>query len=255
MRRLLDKIHRRLIRMRLQPMRVFCFHQVSDEYEPMYGGIENWTETEHFKQHILALKKKYKFISISDALSHLKNDTFRNKHYAVLTCDDGYQCVLKLLPWLEQQQVPITLFINVQYLDGVSYDPWFDNHWKEVPFVKKRSLLQNMYIHWNHLQTELLFSENVTLAMHGMGHDDVSGMGKEAFILYIDQCVDLLGRHARFKPFFAYPWGRHSSYNDKVLKKKGIIPVYCDGKSNYRFDGAIHREWIDGEKFEEQDEF
>lgn len=232
--------------MRVQPIRVFCFHQVSDTYEPLYGGMENWTETEQFKQHILALKKKYKFISITDALSHLKNDTFRNKQYVVMTCDDGYQCVLSLLPWLEQQQVPITLFISVQYLDGVSYDPWFDGHWKEVSFEKKQSLLQNMYIHRNHLQTELLCSENVTLAMHGMEHDDVSGMGKEAFSSYVDKCVNLLGGHVRFKPFFAYTWGRHSIVTDKVLREKGITPVYCDGMANYDYDGVIHRIWIDG---------
>ena len=245
-----QRIRKRLLRMRLQPIRVFCFHQVSDEYEPLYGGIENWTQSERFKQNIAALKKKYSFIPLSEALDHLRQDTFRLKRLAVLTCDDGYQSVMNLLPWLEYQKVPITLFISVKYLDGVSYDPWFDSCWEKQSSEERDELLKKMYFHWSHLKDSVVCSSNVTLALHGNGHDDVSGMEENEFGKYVDDCVPYLDNHPRFIPFYAYTWGRHSAINDRVLRARGIIPVCCDGKDNYVYSGLIHRVWMDGDRFE-----
>lgn len=244
------KVHRRLLKIRLRPIRVLCFHQVSDVYEPLYGGVENWTQTEQFKRNILVLKSKYSFISLYDALGHLRHDIFRLKRYAVLTCDDGYQNVVGVLPWLEQQGVPITLFISVKYLDGVSYDSWFDSCWEGIGLEKKNVLLQNMYLHWSHLKDPNLFTNNVNVALHGIGHDDVSIMNESEFSKYVDKGVLSLGCHTRFIPFFAYTWGRHSAMNDKVLLDKGIIPVCCDGMDNYKYEGLIHRVWIDGRRLE-----
>lgn len=235
--------------MRFQPIQVFCFHQVSEQYEPIYGGIENWTNNAQFKKNIIELKKRFVFISINDALNHLRHDLFRFKRYAVLTCDDGFQCVLDLLPWFEEQKIPIALFLSLKYLDGNSYDTWFDSCWKEVPEGGKKLLLGSMYFYWNHLSIEPVCSGNVTLAIHGLGHDDVSKLNEREFSSYVDECVSLLGRHPRYKPFYAYTWGRHSSENDKVLKRKNIIPVYCDGMNNYGFDGAVQRVWVDGDRF------
>lgn len=244
------KIHRRLTKMRLQPVRVFCFHQVSDRYEPMYGGIENWTNTDQFKKSLIELKKKYFFVSIDEALKHLRHDVVRIKHYAVLTCDDGYQCVLDVLPWLREQGIPITLFLSMRYLDGKSYDPWFDSCWKELSEGEKARLLESMYFHWDHLKTKEICSENVTLGIHGLDHDDVSGLDESVFGSYVDKCVSMLSGHPRYRPYYAYTWGHHSSENDQVLKSRNIIPVYCDGVNNYGFDGAVHRVWVDGDRFE-----
>lgn len=245
-----NKVRRRVLKMRLQPIRVFCFHQVSDEYEPLYGGVENWTKTVQFKKKIVELKKKYTFVSITDALRHMRCDVFRIKKYAVLTCDDGYQSILEVLPWLEEEKVPIALFLSVKYLDGVSYDPWFDDCWKSITIEEKEALLKRMYIHWDHLHASEVCAENVTIAIHGLAHEDVSHMENKDFEAYVDECVTLIGEHPRFEPFYAYTWGRHSSTNDRVLMGKGLIPVYCDGKNNYCFNGAVHRECIDGNKLE-----
>ena len=246
----IKKLRTRLMKLRLRPVRVLCFHQVSDVFEPMYGRIENWTNTEQFKKNLIKLKETHTFVSLDDAVKHLRHDVFRIKRYAVLTCDDGYQCVLNLLPWLEEQQIPITLFLSLRYLDGKSYDSWFESCWKELSEDEKARLLESMYFHWNHLKTEEIHSENVTLAIHGLGHDDVSRLDEREFDAYVDECVSMLSGHPRYRPFYAYTWGRHSSENDHVLMKKNIVPVYCDGMNNFGYDGAIHRMWIDGDRFE-----
>lgn len=248
MKELIYKIQRWWIRMRLRPIEVFCFHKVSDTYQPEYGGIIDWTQTEQFKRNILVMSKKYTFISLEEAYRHLLHDTFRFRNYAVITSDDGYQCLLDILPWLEEQHIPITLFISTKYLDGKSYDPWFDAHWGDISAEQKADYLKKMYIHQAHLQLPELHSENVSLGLHGYGHDEVSRMNKDEFASYVDQCGEELKSHPKYKSFYAYTWGHHSAVTDKVLMGKKLVPVYMDGYDNTSYDGAIHRKCIDGMK-------
>lgn len=235
-------------KMRLHPIEVFCFHKVSDTYQPQYGGIGDWTQTEQFKNNIIALRKKYTFISLEEAYCHLLHDTFRFRNYAVLTSDDGYQCLLDILSWLEEQHIPVTLFISTKYLDGKSYDPWFDAHWGDISAEQKADYLKSMYIQQTHLQLPELRSKNVSLSLHGYGHDEVSEMSKEEFASYVDKCCVPIQTHPRYAPFYAYTWGHHSSVTDMVLREKKIVSVYMDGYANIHFDGAIHRKCIDGLK-------
>ena len=229
-----------------KPIIVFCFHKVSDVFDSLYGGIDDWTETEQFKHNIYNLQKKYTFISIEEAYKHLLHDKFRFRSYAVLTSDDGYQCILDILPWLEKEKIPITLFLSTQYLNGQSYDPWFDAHWKGLSIEEKIEVVKNMYIQKQHLPTIDLISDNVSLSIHGYGHEEVSTMDAETFGAYVKKCREILEAHPRYKAFYAYTWGRHSDITDRVLCENGIVPVYCDGKENVLWDGIIHRICIDG---------
>lgn len=243
---LLNRITRRLTKLRLQPIEVFCFHKVSDTYQPHYGGIGDWTQTEQFKRNILSFRKRYTFISLEEAYTHLLHDTFRFRNYAVLTSDDGYQCILDILPWLEENNIPVTLFISTKYLDGRSYDPWFDNHWGNITAEQKAKYLKTMYIQQHHLSSPVLNTSNISICMHGYGHDEVSGMREDEFHNYVQKCRNEIVYHPQYKPFYAYTWGRHSHLTDSVLHNMHIVPVYCDDADNIIFDGRIHRESIDG---------
>ena len=103
-----------------KPIEVFLFHAVSDEFDERRNKRIDWSQTEDFKNRIYLLKRKYRFISLDEAYGRLRKDRPRWRRYAVLTCDDGFASVLDVLPFLEQEQVPVTLFINPKYLDGVS---------------------------------------------------------------------------------------------------------------------------------------
>jgi len=106
---LAQRIRNRLLRMRLQPIRVFCFHQVSDTFDPVTMWKSDWVSTEVFKQRILALKKEgYQFVSLEDAKRRMKHDSIRTKRYAVLTADDGSSTVKNVLPWLAEQKIPFS---------------------------------------------------------------------------------------------------------------------------------------------------
>lgn len=70
-------IKRKWTRLRLKPVRVFCFHHVSDVFDPDKMWKCDWTQTEVFKQNVLAPKKRYTFISLQEAYNHISCDKFR----------------------------------------------------------------------------------------------------------------------------------------------------------------------------------
>ena len=102
----------------LHPIQVFVFHQVSDVFEPETMWECDWTQTDAFKRHIQALKKKYTFISLTEVQRRLAQDKWRFRNYASLTSDDGWASLTNILPWLVEQKIPVTLFLNPSCLDG-----------------------------------------------------------------------------------------------------------------------------------------
>ena len=224
---LLHKIRRKLTKLRLQPIRVFCLHHVCEHFDATYMNDCDWMQLSVFQTKIHDLQHQgYKFISISEAYQRLKNDRFRINKYAVLTFDDGYKSLSEVLPWLEEKKIPVILFINSKYLDGMSCR-------KEV---NEKYLTQNELFALNHPLIEI--------GSHGYEHTDASIMNKEEFLTHIEKNIEVLQTHPCYVPFHAYTWGRHTYITDKVLYTKGIIPVYADGMKNYNTHQMIHRELL-----------
>lgn len=222
----IPRIKRFLKRLRLRPIHVFCFHQVSDVFEPETMHECDWIQTEAFKTKLLELKKKYTFISLQDAYSHIANDKIRIKHYAVLTVDDGWASLKNVIPWLAEQGIPVTLFLNPAYSDG--------KHFREKETER--------YLTEQDLEQFAKTCTNISFGMHGWDHTDVSKQDEDAFKTNIEQSFKALKRYGNFVHFFAYPWGRHNTMNDSLLKEFGLVPVLMDGMKNCNDTSVIHRE-------------
>ena len=113
-----NKILRRCMKLRLRPIHVFNFHQVSDAFNPDMMWKCDWIQTDTFKRRILDLKKRYTFISLEEVFEHISSDRVRYKRYAALTADDGCYSILSVIPWLAEQEIPVTLFLNPSYMQG-----------------------------------------------------------------------------------------------------------------------------------------
>ena len=228
------------------PISVFVFHSVSDEYNPLLWWDCDWTSTKQFKQNVLLLKEKYSFISLPEAYERIKNDRFRFRKYAVLTADDGYRSILDVLPWLEEQKVPITLFVNTKYLDKKSWSAINEEQAKRVkPDVDMlREVCPDLYLSSEELLE--LKSSLVTVGMHGHEHLDATKQSEEEFRENVDKCKNTVSAHPRFIPYYAYTWGKHNELTDEILKEKGLIPVLVNGMSNFDDDSFINRISIDG---------
>jgi len=223
------KVRRRLMKLRLQPIRVFCFHQVSNEFEPDTMWECDWTQTEVFKQKILALKNEYTFVPLTDAYHHIANDKIRFKKYAALTADDGWASLKNIIPWLAEQQIPVTLFLNPCYLDGKHYQSRETEKLLTLEDVK--ALVGQC-------------KPFVTLASHGWEHGDCTKMSEGEFEENVLCAEKLLADMDGKIPFYAFAYGYFAPEQVVFLEKRSLIPVLIDGEMNYN-ERSIHRECID----------
>ncbi len=214
--------------LRLQPIRVYCFHHVSKEYDADSMNLTDWMQIEDFKQNVEAMRMDgVEFISLKEAYRHICKDWVRSKKYAVITFDDGYASLKEIMPWLEEQKIPATLFISGKYLDGRSY----------------RTSPKEKYLTKEELFA--LVSPLFEIGSHGWEHTNAREMNIDEFKLGTELNIERLHTHPRFIPFHAYTWGKHTTETDKYLASKEIVPVFMDGKKNFGEFKAVHRELID----------
>lgn len=223
----IEIIQRKWMKLGLQPIRVFCLHHVCEQFEAEVMYPCDWMELSCFKEKINALRSYgYRFISLTEAYNHLNNDLLRRKKYAVLTFDDGYKSLLDVLPWLEEQNIPATLFINGKYLDGTSY--------RESP--------KEQYLTYDELFE--LNSPLMEVGHHGWEHTDATVMTKDELSESMLKNIEILSSHPRYIPFWAYTWGRYTAETNQMLGTNKIIPVYVNGQKNYINEGCINRELL-----------
>ena len=222
---ILAKLKRKWIKLRLQPIRVFCLHHVCEKFddESMYPC--DWMELSVFQKKINELRNQgWQFISLTAAYQRLKKDRLRRKKYAVLTFDDGYKSLLEVLPWLEEQNIPVTLFINGKYLDGISY--------RENP--------REQYLTYDELFN--LTSPLIEIGHHGWEHTKVTEMTNAEFIDSLEENIEVLSKHPRYISFWAYTWGVNKVITNQILLEKNITPVLINGAENYNSNTLINRE-------------
>lgn len=241
---LLEKIRRKWIQLRLRPIRVFCFHQTSDTFVPDVYCKPDWIPLSFLKNFVTQLQSNgFEFISLNDAYRHIKKDVIRTRKYAVLTADDGLLCQLDLLPWLEEQHIPLTMFVNIKNLDGNTCG------WPVKNYFKISNEKEEIY-HASKLYCtkERLFafsSPMLSVGIHGFTHDRATDLSEEEFECQLHVCQKQLCQHPGYIPYFAYPYGSRNNSTDKVLWEKGIIPVLADGTVNYNDPRYIHREILE----------
>ena len=223
---IIAKIRRKWTKLCLQPICVFCLHHVCETYDESYMYHGDWMQIDEFKSKVLTMQRDgVVFISLTDAYNKIANDKFRNHKYVVLTFDDGYASLKEILPWLENQKIPATLFINGKYLDGKSY--------RKNPKEK-------------YLTKEELFALTsllIEIGNHGWEHTRVTDMTEGEFIESVARNIDLLQKHPNYIPFWAYTYGSHSNNTDDYLHRQGLVPIYVDGMKNYN-ETVIHRELL-----------
>lgn len=225
MSKLLKKIRRKWMKLRLQPIRVFCLHHVCKHFDADAMYACDWMALDEFKQKISALRSQgYQFISLTDAYEYLKKDWFRRKKYAVLTFDDGCKSLNEVLPWIEELQLPATLFINGKYLDGKSY--------RETP--------NEQYLTYDELFS--LTNPLIEIGHHGWEHTAAIEMTEEELLESLQRNIEVLSAHPRYIPFWAYTYGIHDQNSDVTLSKNGMTLVLVNGGKNYKWKGCIARE-------------
>lgn len=223
------KIHRKWIKLRLQPIRVFCFHHVSEIFDESTMKRCDWIPMDLFKREISQMQKEgYEFISLPEAHAMLEHDIFRKRKFAVLTADDGWASIKNVLPWLKEQHIPITLFINPSYLDG--------KHYREKETEK-------------YLTVEELrgLSENdslVTIGSHGWEHIETTRQTEEDFCDSVNRTKDFLKHYKNYIPYYAFTYGRYTKEQLLMIRRRREVPILVRGNKNYIYQDYIDRELL-----------
>ena len=232
------------MKLRLQPIRVFVFHHVSDLRDSLECQEDDWTQLDQFKQNIECLCKRYKFISLSYAIFKLQHDKIRRGKYAVLTTDDGLASVLNVIPWLEEKKIPLTLFVNTRYMEGDKLKPVHLKWLRELaPDVDEKEIAKRMYL--SKEQIRKMNSPLIEIGLHGHEHLDAIQISESVFEKNVIQCKEILSEHPRYVSAYAYTWGRSTVESLKFLRNNKIIPLLVKGGKNYQWGGYIDRECID----------
>ena len=238
------KIEKKLMKLRLQPIRVFVFHHVSDVRDPLVCQAEDWTQLDQFKRNIEKLSQEYSFISFKEACHKLQHDKIRRGKYAVLTTDDGLASVLNVISWLEEKKIPLTLFVNTRYMDGDKLKPVHMKWLHDLePDADEKEIAKRMYLTKEQIWS--LASPYIEIGMHGHEHLNVQQISEAEFEEDINTCREKLTKHPRYVPMSAYPWGCATKESLDFLKDERIIPVLVRGGRNYQWEGYIDRECID----------
>ncbi len=230
MKSLLTILKRKWTHLRLQPIRVYCLHHVCAHFDATSMYKVDWMAIEDFKHKVSLLQQQgVVFIPLSAAYHKLQKDHIRLNKYAVLTFDDGYASLNEVLPWLIEQNIPVTLFINTDYAEGKAY--------RETP--------KENYLNIAEIEDYVAISQGlVEIGMHGLQHKDVTIMPENEFIDFATQSINATSQFKGFIPFWAYTWGRHTAMTDKILQANNIIPVLMDGMRNFNVKSHIHRELL-----------
>lgn len=226
----INKIRRKLQKLRLQPIRVFCLHHISDIFDESTMYKVDWMQTDAFKQEVRQLRDAgYTFISLEKVRDHIRCDLFRRRKYAVLTADDGWASITNILPWLDEQKIPITLFINPSYLDGT--------HFRDRETEK--------YLTWEELRQIANQYALVTIASHGWDHLDTTQQSIEVFERSVQKSIDELKKLPNYISFYAFPYGRYTGEQMRSVLNHGHVPVLVSGDTNYiRKNTFIDRELL-----------
>lgn len=224
---LFHRISRKMTKLRLRPIRVFCLHHVCERFDTESMNQGDWVQIDQFKSKVQAMRQEgVEFISLTETYRHISNDWFRYRKYAALTFDDGYASLKEILPWLKEQKIPVTLFINGKYLDGKSY--------RKNP--NERYLTKD--------ELFALTSPLIEIGSHGWEHIRVTEMTSEEFEESVEKNIKLLSTHPNYIPFWAYTYGSHTANTDTYLHQQSLIPIYIDGMKNYNEKQIIHRELL-----------
>lgn len=181
---------------------------------------------EVFKSHLLALKRKFTFITPDEFKDSLiQNHPIPNS--ILLTFDDGYaNNLLSALPILEELNIPALFFVTTYPLKSKKHSFWW-NHYitaGEIDKVKKRSNpylklppLPNISAPASLTEAQLKkFSSHplVTIGAHTRNHPSLSALSPKQQQTAISSDLSFL-RRVSSQPvrYFSYPFGTLSDVN------------------------------------------
>lgn len=177
---------------------VLCYHSFSNKYNKYSVGLPL------FEKEIEKILRFAKFVSIDDIFK-----AGINGHSVVLTVDDGYEDVMKILPITEKYKIPVTLFIL------------------SSPKNANRKELDHKGGLLNTKQIKQLISKGWGIGSHSATHGNFNGLTEKEMEKEIVESKRTLEKKLGIKvKYFAYPKGVYNKKIVHAVKKAGYKAAF-----------------------------
>jgi peptidoglycan/xylan/chitin deacetylase (PgdA/CDA1 family) len=172
------------------------------------------------------LEAGYRCLDLPEALRALAGGDPLSQPAFCLTFDDGYRSVYDPgLQILEDLNLTATLFITVNFLDGLVRPPW---HSTDAVLLREYSVYAADFqpLDWPQLR-EMVSGKRVRVGSHTLNHFMTGHLGEDDLRIEINQSKDLLEHRLGVEvPFFAYPYGvrpygAYSLRSEAILREAG----------------------------------
>ena len=175
----------------------------------MYHNIDktsyfNTVSLENLDSQLKFIKNNYTPVSVDKYIDFLKkNKSTKKSKIVAITINDGYKSFKKyFVPLLEKYQIPATLFIPVNHVNGF-------NSWDE-----DRIDIMN----WDEIK-ELTQNPLITIASHGLDHKSIAKLTKENIKNEICLSKKILEEKLDLPiTYFSFPFGQITDYNQYALE-------------------------------------
>ena len=111
---------------------VLCYHRVmpDDEIETVKNPNSNLiVPTSRFAEQMSFLAENHEVVSMDELVSYLESEPYGDlkKFVVAVTFDDGYKDnLIHALPFLEQYNIPATIYITTRFPEGDTWMWWYE---------------------------------------------------------------------------------------------------------------------------------
>lgn len=190
---------------------VLLYHRVLPEIEIKVNPLNTIVRLETFVRQIKLLEKKYKIISLAEAIKQSIEGSIKTDVQAALTFDDGYWDNHEfVLPFLKNKKLPATFFLATEYI-GQNKPLW---DWEPIA---KRYNIKDRCMTWNEVID--LSRNGMEIGAHSLSHRSLSKINFEEAIYEIKKSKKMIEDNIDKQCIhFAFPFGSKEDYSHQLIE-------------------------------------
>jgi peptidoglycan/xylan/chitin deacetylase (PgdA/CDA1 family) len=178
-------------------------------------------ELEIFTKHIAFLSEHFNILDLENLKNHVEKGIPLEKKSLFITFDDGWASNYKLLPFLEEKKIPITIFLTTKLI-GTNKTPSPISEYMDTNIDNKYPTQPNRtMLNYEEIRE---MREIVNFQSHGINHHPLNRISSELLRLELleskKQIEEITGRTVYA---FAYPYNIASEKEAKIVESCGYL--------------------------------
>ena len=187
-------------------------------------------EPDLFKEHLEYYKKYFYIDSLNNIFIYFKDKTQISKNPIFITFDDGWKSNFDLMPLIESEQMPVTIFLSTGLIGTnkkphpiTFYETKSNSKRHEYPSENERTMLS--------LEEIKEMVKIVNFQSHGVNHHLSTHITPNQFRSELLESKQKIENITRKKVYaFAYPYNRAGQSEAKIVESCGYTIARAGGR-------------------------